>query len=198
MQPRGEDTRARILTAAGELFARHGYDAAGVAEICAAAGVSKGAFYHHFSSKQALFLALLEDWLEGVDEELHLLQPARDIPTALAGMAGRSGSLFQAAGGQLRLFLEFWTQASRQPAVWSAVIAPYRRYERIFAEMIAKGVEEGSLSPETDPDVAAKVVVGLAMGLLLQALFNPGGAAWGDIAQKGIAMLVDGMRRREI
>jgi len=197
MQQRGEDTRARILTAAGELFACHGYDAASVAEICTSAGVSKGAFYHHFISKQALFLALLEDWLNGVEKELHLFQPVGDIPTALVEMAGRSGSLFQAAGGQLRLLLEFWTQASRQPAVWSAAIAPFRRYEQIFAGMISKGIKEGSFSQETDPELAAKVVVGLAMGLFMQALFNSGGAAWQDAAQKGMAMLTEGMKGRE-
>lgn len=196
MQQRSEETRAHILAAAGGLFARYGYEAASVAEICSTAGVSKGAFYHHFSSKQMLFLALLEDWLGSIEKELRLLQPAGDIPTALAEIAARSGGLFQAAGGQLHLFLEFWTQASRQPAVWSAAIAPYRRYEHIFAGMIAKGVEEGSLSPEVDADPAAKVIVGLAMGLFLLALFNPDGAAWGNVAQEGMSILIDGMKRR--
>ncbi len=65
MQQRGEATRARILEAALDQFAAHGYEAASVDEICARAGVSKGAFYHHFESKQALFLALLNDWLKG-------------------------------------------------------------------------------------------------------------------------------------
>ena len=67
MQQRSEETRTRLLEAAVRLFAQQGYDASGVAEICAAAGVSKGAFYHHFESKQALFLALLEEWLARLD-----------------------------------------------------------------------------------------------------------------------------------
>ena len=50
-QPRGEETRTRILDAALEAFARDGYDDASVAEICRLAGVTKGGFYHHFPSK---------------------------------------------------------------------------------------------------------------------------------------------------
>jgi len=62
-QQRSEETYSRILDAAAASFARNGYERTGVAEICHAAGISKGAFYYHFSSKQALFLALLQRWL---------------------------------------------------------------------------------------------------------------------------------------
>jgi len=62
MQQRSEETRKHILEAAQRLFSAKGYDATGVAEICQAAGVSKGAFYHHFLTKQAVFLVLLENW----------------------------------------------------------------------------------------------------------------------------------------
>ena len=47
-----------------------GYDGTGVAMICERAQVSKGAFYHHFDTKQAIFLALMQQWLEGLDHQL--------------------------------------------------------------------------------------------------------------------------------
>ncbi|MGD8474909.1 MAG: helix-turn-helix domain-containing protein, partial [Anaerolineae bacterium] len=68
VQQRGEETRTRILDVAQEAFARYGYDATGVAEICRRAGVTKGGFYHHFPSKQDVFLEMLERWLEGMDQ----------------------------------------------------------------------------------------------------------------------------------
>jgi len=61
------DTRTNILTAALDLFAKSGYDATSVTDICKAAEISKGAFYHHFPSKQSLFMALLQDWLDMLD-----------------------------------------------------------------------------------------------------------------------------------
>ena len=77
MQQRSMETRKRILDAAQSLFSQSGYDATGVAEICRAAGVSKGAFYHHFPSKQAIFLELLDGWLSRLDESFNGKPPGR-------------------------------------------------------------------------------------------------------------------------
>lgn len=197
MQARSLETRAQILAAARDLFAQVGYEAAGVAEICAAAGVSKGAFYHHFPSKQAVFLAVLQEWLEGLDRRLQAVRAdARTVPEGLIAMAGMTGEVFQAARGRLPLFLEFWLQASRQPAIWQATIAPYHRYQELFSAIIQDGVNEGSLSAEVDPSTLARVVMGLAMGLLLQALFDPNGAPWPQVAQEGIKILMEGLKRQ--
>ena len=59
MQNRSQQTRLRILNAALVIFARDGYDASSVNEICVEAGVSKGAFFHHFPSKEAIFDVLI-------------------------------------------------------------------------------------------------------------------------------------------
>jgi TetR/AcrR family transcriptional regulator, transcriptional repressor for nem operon len=61
--PRGE-ARARILTAATDLIRRQGFAGTSVDELCAAAGVTKGAFFHHFASKEALGVAVVEHWTE--------------------------------------------------------------------------------------------------------------------------------------
>jgi TetR/AcrR family transcriptional regulator, transcriptional repressor for nem operon len=59
--PRGE-ARARLIDAARELVRRKGFAATSVDDLCAAAGVTKGAFFHHFASKEALGVALIDDW----------------------------------------------------------------------------------------------------------------------------------------
>ena len=88
MQQRSEETRTHILEAALKLFSKEGYDATGVAQICQAAGVSKGAFYHHFPSKHAVFMALLQSWLEVLDKQFQAaLEGARDVPDGLLRMA---------------------------------------------------------------------------------------------------------------
>ncbi|MEJ5260492.1 MAG: TetR/AcrR family transcriptional regulator [Anaerohalosphaeraceae bacterium] len=57
-------TRLRILTAAGNLFSRHGFCATTLEDILTAAGITKGAFYHYFKSKEDVCTALLEEALE--------------------------------------------------------------------------------------------------------------------------------------
>jgi AcrR family transcriptional regulator len=59
-QVRTQETRARLLNAAEEVFVRDGYEGAQLAEIASAAGRTKGAVYAHFKSKEDLFLALFE------------------------------------------------------------------------------------------------------------------------------------------
>lgn len=58
---RREATRRRLVDAAWQVFAAEGYEAAAIDRVLAVAGVSKGALYHHFASKEALFAAVFEE-----------------------------------------------------------------------------------------------------------------------------------------
>ncbi len=193
MQKRSKETRARILEVASDLFARNGYDGTGVAEICKAAGVSKGAFYHHFATKQKVFVALLEEWLSGLDARMEgFMAQAGDVPQGLIAMTSITREIFERASGQLPMFLEFWRESSHDPLVWNTTIQPYRRYTELFAGVIQRGIQEGSLRA-VNPQSAARVVVALALGLILQGVMDPGGASWNEVAQEGMRMLIEGL-----
>lgn len=58
---RAENTRAELVRVAHDLFAERGYDATPIEEVLRRAGVSKGALYHHFPTKEALFEAVFEE-----------------------------------------------------------------------------------------------------------------------------------------
>jgi len=197
MQQRSEETHRRILEAATHLFSKTGYDATGVAEICQAAGVSKGAFYHHFPTKQAVFMELLNSYLNGVETGFSLMRKqTHDVPKAIIQMAELAGSLFQNADVHLPIFLEFWTQANHDPQVWETAIAPYHRYQSYFAEMIQEGIDEGSLNP-VDPQLAGRVLVSLALGMLMQSLFDPQITDWPTEARGNMQLLMNGIARRK-
>ncbi len=57
---RGQATRAHVLQVATELFAAEGYEATSIEVVLKASGISRGALYHHFANKEALFTAVLE------------------------------------------------------------------------------------------------------------------------------------------
>jgi AcrR family transcriptional regulator len=198
MQQRSEETRSRILEAANLLFSKNGYDATGVAEICQAAGVSKGAFYHHYPSKQAVFLAVMESWLSGLNQGINLTrQETKDVPQAMKQMAEMAGGILQAADVRLSIFLEFWVQAYRDPVIWQSAIAPYRHYQSYFTEMIQEGIAQGSLR-QVDPHQAGRTLVSLAMGLLMQALFDPASTDWQAETRESITLVLDGLIRRDL
>jgi AcrR family transcriptional regulator len=196
-QPRGEETRTRILDAALEAFARYGYDGTSVSEICRRAEVTKGGFYHHFPSKQAVFLDLMERWLGDVDSGLELLRSgAETVPEELLQMSAMVHQVFQDAGGKLPIFLEFLTKAGQSPAVWQATVAPFRKYQAFFAHLIEEGIAEGSLRP-VNPKLATHVLISFALGLLAQGLLDPHGADWGQVAQEGMQMLMEGLGKKD-
>jgi len=194
MQQRSEETRARILESAIKLFSSNGYNKASVDNICADAGLSKGAFYHHFESKQDLFLALLDGWLKTIDDAVEASRD-RNVPDTFLQMTEAFPYIFETAGEGLPMFLEFWLQASRDEKIWQASIAPYRRYHKFFTTLIRKGVDEGSFV-DVDPELASRMIVSTAMGLLLQSLLDPKGAKWDKVARESTTMLLNSLLKK--
>jgi AcrR family transcriptional regulator len=192
-QQRSEETRASILDAAVRRFAISGYDAASVDDICEEAGVSKGAFYHHFPTKQSIFLALLEGWLKTIDSGLEGLRK-ETVPETFVAMTKLLPVIFTAADDSLPMFLEFWTQASRDETVWKATIAPYRHYREHFASLIRDGIAEGSLK-QVDAEYAAQVVLSLAVGLFLQGVLDPKGADWQKVGEESMQIIMNGLAK---
>jgi AcrR family transcriptional regulator len=194
VQARSEETRKKILDSAIRLFAEKGYETTGVAEICTAAEVSKGAFYHHFPSKQAIFLELFRDWLVQIDVGLGAtLKMSSSVPNGLLAMAGQMKGVFTAADGRVGLFLEFWQQARREPEIWKELNAPYRRYQDYFADIVRKGIAEGSFR-DVDPNVAGQALVALAVGIVVQGIVDPTGAEWDRVTYDAVELFISGLR----
>jgi hypothetical protein len=93
------------------------------------------------------------------------------------------------------MFMEFWLQASRDEKIWQASIAPYRRYHKYFTSLIKKGVEEGSFV-NVDPQIASRLIISAAMGLLLQSLLDPKGANWEKVARESTTMLLNSLIKK--
>jgi AcrR family transcriptional regulator len=102
---RTKATRADLIAAARKLFTEKSYAETGTPEIVAAAGVTRGALYHHFADKQALFAAVVEQEAAAVAEEIEHASPpslnARD------GLIAGSDAYLAAmrAPGRTRLLL---------------------------------------------------------------------------------------------
>jgi AcrR family transcriptional regulator len=196
MQQRSIQTREILLAAATKQFSQQGYERTTIEQICSEAGLSKGAFFHHFPSKQVAFMAILEAWLSGLDAQINgMVSEARDVPQGLVEMTTLTRDIFSVANGQLAMFLEFWTQSCRDPEVWKTTVAPYRRFTELFAGFLKKGMEEGSIR-QVDAEAGARMIVALAVGLLLQGLMDPQAAQWDSVAVKSMQYIMDGLKRR--
>jgi AcrR family transcriptional regulator len=196
MQTRSLETRRKILETAEKLFSQSGYESASVADICTAAGISKGAFYHHFPSKQAVFLELLGDWLKGIDQGLETLRADNEDPVdALLRMTEIFQPILDAAKSGIPIFLEFWAHAVRDPELWQEAIAPYHRYQEYFTELLSR-VPDRSDSFKPDPKIAATAVLALAIGIILQGMMDTEDQNWSRVGRDSMKYLLDGMTRR--
>jgi len=193
MQIRSEETRNHLLEAALRRFARDGYNSASVDQICSDAGLSKGAFYHHVPSKQAVFMALLDGWLTTVEAALESARRPT-VPATLIGMADMLPDILVATDGNLPMFLEFWLQASRDETIWAETIAPYQRFQQFFAILVQQGIDEGSFKP-VDTLAAAQMIVSLAVGMFLQALLAPDSMDWRTTARENMKILMEGLAK---
>jgi AcrR family transcriptional regulator len=191
---RAEETRARILNAARDCFSRKGYDATSVFDICQEARVTKGAFYYHFESKQALFLELLNSWLSQLDVQfLAKRSEAPSVAESLVEMAGATSFIFDQSVPYLPMFLEFWLHSIRNPVIWQRVIEPYRHYLRFFTHLMEEGLADQSIKTE-DPLLAARAITAVAIGMILQGLMDPHGADWGKVTRESVRLLINGLK----
>lgn len=104
-QERSEATRAALLAAARRLFVERSYADTGTPDIVAAAGVTRGALYHHFADKQTLFRAVVEAESASVASEIERATPAGVAPLDALIRGGEAFLRAIAAPGRTRLLL---------------------------------------------------------------------------------------------
>lgn len=155
-QDRAIRTRATILTAAAEVFEGRGYQAATITEILAAAGVTKGALYFHFQSKEELAHGVLaaQDQELQVPERQSKVQQLVDV-IVLHAHRLRTDPMVRAG---VRLSLD-------QQAKGLDRSGPFRRWQRIVEELLAKAAVQGELLPHVKPGESAEVLVGSFAGI---------------------------------
>jgi AcrR family transcriptional regulator len=195
-EERSQETRSRILAAAEQNFAEHGYDVTSVDSICRAAGVSKGAFYHHFPSKGSVFVALLNAWLAELDRQFTAAQAGSEsVPRQVAAMAAGVNEIYHVAGIKWSILLEFWAKSKADPEVARSTVDMIRRYQGFFQQVLERGVAEGSVQVK-DANLAASLMLSVVLGLLLQGILDPEGQDWGALMQRALAMLMESMGGR--
>jgi AcrR family transcriptional regulator len=131
------DARTRVLDAAVDLFAEHGYDGTSVSQVIARAGVAKGGFYHHFASKEALLYEVYGDLigrqLAGMDAIL-----ARDLPPAQT-LRALIADLVETTAASARPALVFWREMHR---LGDERTAEYRRARRRYHDAVRRLIRE--------------------------------------------------------
>ncbi len=169
---KGRAKRREILDHAMALFGELGYRGASLREIAARCGISHPGLLHHFPTKQALLLAVLEH-RDRVDAERLFGDEASGVD--LLRRLVEVVALNTARPGIVELFtvLSAEATAADHPA-HAFFVARYRETLAAIASAYARARDEGTLRPGTDPAQAARQLVALMDGLQIQWLLDGG------------------------
>lgn len=143
------ETRRKLYESAKSLFVKYDFDSVSVDSIVQAAGVSKGTFYVHFDSKDALLASLLSDYAANVDLSyqfyLDSLSSETLSPAAMLAFVAKITDALVDIIGYENMAAVYRTQLNRNVKT-DAVKGYDRQLYRMFESILARGVERGEFS----------------------------------------------------
>jgi AcrR family transcriptional regulator len=186
-----EQRRKHLIDAARSCVARGGYRTLSVDDVCAEAGLSKGAFYTYFDQKQDLLLALLDDDTAGLSE---LVADAASQPSGIAqirrfvaGIVDRGSD-----GTVVQLRADLWAEISSDESLRAHFLEAMQWRRARLAGLIDAAVAAGELV-DVPPNALAAVFLALGDGLMLHRALDPSGFRWPNV-RRAIDALLEGLR----
>ncbi|MCU0831114.1 MAG: TetR/AcrR family transcriptional regulator [Rhizobiaceae bacterium] len=173
-QPSGRTQRreaqvARIVEAARACFLRSGFHGASMGDICAEAGMSPGALYRYFPSKESLIEAICA---ADRDEDAKILIKIAEAESVVDGMTdGLVAHVEQMhRSGLAPLFSEIFAEANRNPAIHKALDNSMCDAERVIFEAMKAAQDRGEIAPVAPLDVLLQSMMAMGQGIVTHDL----------------------------
>jgi AcrR family transcriptional regulator len=180
----------KIFAAAEKCIKDNGIGTIDINEICSTAGITKGAFYHHFKSKQHLLLELLNRWINNVSSQVEIPQfKNSNTEDLLIYIIEKMSPAFKQAESQLPIFLELFVKAISDKGLREYVLKSYDSFLFFFSGLIKDGIKKGLIKKD-DPLRISKILFSITIGLLIQGLIDPKGEDWEKLAKTSIEMFL--------
>lgn len=184
-EPDGDVLRERLLRAAAAVFARQGYDGTKIMDVVRESGLSTGAVYGRFRSKNDLLREAIVSRStsaarvggEGLDR----------VADLIAAVANRTDAPLSDAEA---LRLEAYVTARREPEVADALADAYAQFRARIAPLAEAARRDGTVGDDIDPDAVVFLVRILHLGLLLHrgsGLPSPDEASWQALVERLVA-----------
>jgi AcrR family transcriptional regulator len=167
--------REQVLTAACKCFSHNGFHGTTIRDVCREAGLSAGAVYAYFKSKDDMLEALAEMGRQNTRALLETARSAASAPDALAQLLSTVIHLFDADESQegTRLDLRLWAEALHTPRIRTLFLQALPNTCAPFAEIVREGQARGEIASHVDADSAARLVVAVCLGLQVQKALDP-------------------------
>lgn len=185
------DTKSRILKVTRSLYSNHGCDCTTLDDIITAGGVTKGAFYHYFKSKESLCEAVLEEVIEdyrqlaeSIDKDAEPIEQLRQIIRTIAQL-NRSGNWVNC-----RLILRLSAESHEsQPKIEHMLHEFWRRQTQIYEDVITRCQDAGQLSIDLEARTLAQLVMSVMAGSVSLEKAFPDAVGIDTLAEAIIGMI---------
>jgi TetR/AcrR family transcriptional regulator, repressor for uid operon len=157
------ERRERILDCAERCFTQRGFRATTMDGICAEAGLSTGALYGYFSSKEDLIAGLCERESDRFGKQLSQVGEAEDFFGALQSMAERF--CCEEPVGKVRLHVEIVAEASRNEIVRNTMRRMDRVFQNSFAQLLEREKDLGRIDPKLPIETIVAAISALGKGI---------------------------------
>jgi AcrR family transcriptional regulator len=184
--------RDRIVAAAVRVFSDKGFHSSTIADVCHESGLSVGAIYTYFSSKEALFRqscdVIAARGLDELAERLARASSTAERLTIAIDLFIETIDEYAGAPGQVSL-VQAWAAAEREPGVREMLAARRERLVGAGQLLLREGMASGELPAWLDVDAVTRGFLGLLDGLLLQRI--EAGAAYrpADLHRRAAAVV---------
>ncbi|WP_020389526.1 TetR/AcrR family transcriptional regulator [Kribbella catacumbae] len=166
--------RRQIIVAARRCVIEQGFHKTTMADVIRESGLSAGAVYGYFKSKDEIVAAIADDALSTIDELFDRilaveepLSPATAIRAALEHIIRLAE---QPEGDITRVGIQAWAEALHNETIMAIASSKYRLVRGRFVEVVERAQKDGTIDPGTDPQYVAQVLFGLLPGFLVQRL----------------------------
>lgn len=185
-----QETRQSILTAAMGVFGEHGIAASSVSDVAAAAGLTKGAVYSSFESKDELVLALMEEHaMHRITASMEMVTASSDPSEVVRSVAQVLVREMRADAAWHRLLAEYFAMAHRDRRIQAALAERRREARDAVGRALEKVVEVLDIELPLPIAELSVLLFALSNGLAVESGIDPT-AVPDDLLEKVLGMLV--------
>jgi AcrR family transcriptional regulator len=166
--------RDQIVRAARSCVIKQGFHKTTMADVIRESGLSAGAVYGYFKSKDEIVAAIADDALSAIDELFEgilateaPLSPAAAIQATLDHVVRLAE---EADGDVTRVAIQAWAEALHNETIFATASGKYSMLRRHFVTVARRAQADGTVDPDADPEHIGQVLFGLLPGFVLQRL----------------------------
>ena len=169
--------RQQILEAARACFARQGFHQTSVQDICQEAGLSPGAVYRYFPSKEHIIAATCVNCQQESVEFIKWAKSQGSTPLQVLDFIIEHGfSMLEQSESRehIMMSVQLWSEALRSSEVRDALLAAtFDTWVQALTELFEQAQKDGEVDPGLDAVSSARIMIGLWHGLLLHKSLDP-------------------------